>query len=144
MIVENINSTFNFGKYKGDIIKEVALKDPSYIEWLCKTVDLFEITNETIDEISEYCLSVFFSDPEKYLNEKGDFTLYSWQHLKYQGKEITIGIENIENLIKNISQKNELSHRKFQPNIQHISITFSRAIFNGEVCKKNLLERNNK
>jgi hypothetical protein len=98
MIVENIESTFDFGKYKGEVLKDVALNDPSYIEWLCKTVLSFVISNETIDSLSDYCLSVFFNNPEKYLNEEGNFTRCRWQHLKYKGQELTIGSLIVMNL----------------------------------------------
>lgn len=41
MIVENINNVFTFGKHKNITKTEVASIDPSYIEWLCKTLYLF-------------------------------------------------------------------------------------------------------
>ncbi len=156
MIVENLNSVFNFGKYKGDIIKEVALKDPFYIEWICKTVDLFVITNDTIDEISDYCLSIFFDDPNKYLKETGDFvTTYEVQYLNYKGIELTVGsLTNEEFEINTLKERGvidnyEISLQKrlldvIQPRGNHISLAGSRKVFNGEECKKNLIERGKK
>ncbi len=156
MIVENLNSVFNFGKYKGEVIKEVALKDPFYIEWLCENVDLFVITNDTIDEISDYCLSIFFDDPNKYLNETGDFvTTYEVQYLNYKGIELTVGsLTNEEFEINTLKErgvidKYEISLQKrlldvIQPRGNHISLAGSRKVFNGEECKKNLIERGNK
>lgn len=145
MIVENLESTFDFGKYKGQAIKVVALKDPSYIEWLCKNVELFIITNEIIDELSNYCLSVFFNDPERYLNEEGDFTICTEQHFKYQAQEITIGSIAIKNYqIRQIINKNNLEYNIIKMAVVPASPDFHRKVFDGEVCKKNLLERNNK
>lgn len=156
MIVENLNSVFNFGKYKGEVIKEVALKDPFYIEWLCKTVDLFVITNDTIDEISDYCLSIFFDDPNKYLNETVDFvTTYEVQYLNYKGIELTVGsLTNEEFEINTLKErgvidKYEISLQKrlldvIQPRGNHISLAGSRKVFNSDTCKKNLIERGNK
>jgi hypothetical protein len=69
------------------------------------------------------------------LNEKGDFTLTSWQHLKYGNKEITIGIKNTEQRIELLKQNNSLPH---------LLDTFARKVFNGGACKKNLSERNNR
>ena len=156
MIVENLNSVFNFGKYKGEVIKEVALKDPFYIEWLCENVDLFVISNEIIDEISDYCLSIFFDDPNKYLNELGDFvTTYEVQLLNYRGIELTVGsLTNEEFEINTLKERGiidnyEISLQKrllevIQPKGNHISLAGSRKVFNGEECKKNLIERGNK
>jgi hypothetical protein len=150
MIVENIESTFDFGKYKGEVLKDVALNDPSYIEWLCKTVLSFVISNETIDSLSDYCLSVFFNNPEKYLNEEGNFTRCRWQHLKYKGQELTIGSLNSDeftlNALKERSKLDEkwlkvLEQKNFQSKGKHISVASSRAVFNAEVCKQNLIAR---
>lgn len=135
VIVENIDSVFTFGKHKNKSIKEVALTDPSYIEWLCKTVTSFNISTSLIDELSDYCLSIFFSDPELYLNEKGSFTLLSWQHLKYKDNEITIGGISLNERLMLLKQNNLPSTGR------HISLQFSRKVFDGDQCKKNLNER---
>jgi hypothetical protein len=132
MIVENINSVFTFGKHKNKSLKEVALIDPCYIEWLCKEVKDFDVTLETLDALHEYCLSQFFTNPETYLNEKGSFTLTSWQHLKLGSKEATIGI-------KGMSQK--IADLKLGNKIPHIATDFARKVFDREVCIKNLKER---
>jgi hypothetical protein len=145
MIVENIESTFDFGKFKGETIKDVALKDPSYFEWLCKTVSSFVITNETIDSISDYCLAVFFNNPEKYLNEEGNFTRCTKQYLKNKGEEIIIGTRSEKILINKILSNNDLlnTHHYDSKNKQFI-VNFGRQVFEGNICKKNLLERENK
>jgi hypothetical protein len=154
MIVENINSVFTFGKHKNKSIKEVALIDPSYIEWLCKTVTAFVISTTLIDELSDYCLSTFFADPELYLNEKGSFTLLSWQHLKYKDNEIIIGGMGLDDILKLFAQNKviigdivlddglkQISQNKIQSSARHIRIQFSRQVFDGDRCKKNLSER---
>ncbi len=126
MHIENILSVFDFGKHKGQSLKHVAMIDPLYIEWCCREVDRFSPSNEIIDELSEYCLSQFFEDPNGYLNEKGSFAKISWQHLRYKGKEMTIGQMGF-----NFSMKNNV-----KPSKNHLSVEFSRAIFNSGNCKK--------
>jgi hypothetical protein len=132
IIIDSIDNIFHFGKHKGQSIKQVALIDPDYVEWLCKTVHDFHITEQLIDSLSDYCLSIFFENPESYLNEKGNFTLTSWQYLKLGTKEVTVGFVNT-------AQKVELL--KSNRVIPHISDSFARKVFDGETCKKNLNER---
>lgn len=156
MVVENLNSIFRFGKYKGEILKEVALKDPFYIEWLCKTVNRFVISNEIIDELSDYCLSIFFDDPNKYLNEIGNFGIsIKVQYLEYKGKKLTVGSLSSDEFklnalkLRGVGDKlgDDLLKRiidVIQPKGNHISLAGSRKVFNGEECKKNLIERGNK
>lgn len=134
-IIDSIDNVFQFGKHKGQSIKQVALIDPDYIEWLCKTVIDFHITEEFIDSLSNYCLSIFFDNPDAYLNEKGDFTLTSWQHLKYGNKEVTIGIKNTQQRIELLKRNNS---------VPHLLDTFARKVFNGEACKVNLREKNHR
>lgn len=131
--INKIVDVINFGKHKGKTLKQIALIDPDYIEWLCKKVNDFIITYEIIDELSEYCLSTFFDDPEAYLSETAHYTtLVSYQHLKYGGKEIILGGQNIT---KKIADK-----IKGLP-LSNTSQSFSRKVFDGEACKNALKER---
>lgn len=132
VLIDSIYNVFNFGKHRGETIKKVALIDPDYIEWLCKEVKDFNIYSETIDTLSEYCLSIFFNDPEAYLNESGNFTLSSWQYLKLGQKEVTIGYKDRIQMIAELNSNTT---------IPHISRNFARKVFNGEICKNNLKER---
>lgn len=135
MIVENIDTIFTFGKHKGKPLKDVSLIDPNYIEWLCKEVESFIINDDKIDQLNEYCLSEFFRDPESYLNEKGNFTLSSFQHLKYQGRELVLGQLSINeqiNMLTNDIAKGTNNYKTFR---------FTRKVFDGETCKKLLLTR---
>jgi len=131
MNIFNIDSVFDFGKYKGQSLKQIALIDPLYIEWCCKEVTKFNPSFDVIDQLSEYCLSHFFNDPEAYLNEKGNFGRKNWQYLKYKDKEIIIGKKNITSSISD----------KSKSTIQHIPFELSRAVFNGENCKEALSKR---
>jgi len=131
--IKTIDDVINFGKHRGEIIKQVALIDPDYIEWLCKNVTDFIITNEIIDELSDYCLATFFDDTQFYLSSTTTYTtLTSYQHLKYKGKEIILGANSnskkIADTIKGLPLNNN-------------SQTFTRKVFDGEVCKKLLKER---
>lgn len=131
MITKDINSIFTFGKYKGQMIKIIALIDPLYIEWCCKEVIDFIISYEVIDQLSEFCLDEFFKDPEAYLNEMGNFTEVNWQYLKYKNNEITIGY---------ISLNDKLFNR-VKLGKKHISVTRSRLVFNGTNCKQYINKR---
>ncbi len=41
--------TFKFGKYKGESIEEIAAKDPGYLAWMRKNLDLDEDMRHTLD-----------------------------------------------------------------------------------------------
>ena len=41
--------TFKFGKYKGESIEEIAAKDPGYLSWMRKNLDLDEDMRHTLD-----------------------------------------------------------------------------------------------
>ena len=41
--------TFKFGKYKGESIEEIATKDPGYLSWMRKNLDLDEDMRHTLD-----------------------------------------------------------------------------------------------
>jgi DNA polymerase III epsilon subunit-like protein len=41
--------TFKFGKYKGESIEEIATKDPGYLAWMRKNLDLDEDMRHTLD-----------------------------------------------------------------------------------------------
>jgi DNA polymerase III epsilon subunit-like protein len=43
-------TTFKFGKYKGDTIEEIAAKDPGYLNWMRKNLDLDEDMRYTLDQ----------------------------------------------------------------------------------------------
>ena len=42
--------TFKFGKYKGEPIEEIAAKDPGYLSWMRKNLDLDEDMRYTLDQ----------------------------------------------------------------------------------------------
>lgn len=130
--ISTIDESFSFGKYKGELIKQVALFDPDYIEWLCKEVENFLITDEIIDALSDYCLSEFFNDPELYLAQTGTTTtLLRYQHLKFGDKEMILGAKNPDFALTKIKGL------PFDNSYQN----FSRKVFNGETCKKMLKVR---
>ena len=90
--IQKIDDVISFGKHRGETLKQIALTDPDYIEWLCKEVSDFIIPEEVIDALSEYCLSEFFNDPELFLAQIGyHTTLVSYQHLKLGDREIILG-----------------------------------------------------
>lgn len=128
----NIDENISFGKYRGVKIKDIALNDPDYIEWLCKEVKDLIISEKIIDELSEYCLSVFFNDPELYLAQTGtNTTLVSYQYLKYGNKEMILGLNRNTSIIEKI---------KGLP-ISGSNQQFARKVFNGENCKLIIKER---
>lgn len=131
--IKGIDDVINFGKHKGKPLTQIALIDPDYIEWLCRHVGSFIITNEIIDELSEYCLSIFFKDPVAFLSDSShQTTLVSDQHLKYGGKEIILGDLHI-------NQKTGANIITLPHSIT--SQVFLRKVFRGDACKKALKER---
>ncbi|MCU0421630.1 MAG: hypothetical protein MUC81_02375 [Bacteroidia bacterium] len=130
--IAKINDIINFGKHLGEEIKDVALTDPDYIEWLCKEVNNFIISEEAIDALSEYCLSIFFNDPEFYLAQTGSHTtLVSYQHLKLGDKEMILGAKSNNSMLEKI--KGLPLSCSYQ--------AFSRKVFNGDNCKALLKKR---
>lgn len=45
------DSVFDFGQFKGQTIKEVFDKNPSYISWCFQKVDLFCISDEIFNQL---------------------------------------------------------------------------------------------
>ena len=131
MIIDNINCIFTFGKYKGESLKKVALINPSYLEWICKEVENVIINDEIIDQLSDYCIYEFLRDPQAYFNEEGNFVLCSSQHIKHRGKEILIGDTSVESRINRL-----VNNVQLPPN--YFPLPFSRKLFDGEFCKKQL------
>ena len=46
--------TFKFGKYKGESIEEIAQRDPGYLAWMRKNLDLDEDMRHTLDSYIHY------------------------------------------------------------------------------------------
>lgn len=51
MEIYTTNSTFYFGKYQGESIFNVWLKDASYIEWCMANISRFALDIKTYDEL---------------------------------------------------------------------------------------------
>lgn len=45
----------NFGKYKGQTLKEIQLNNPDYLVWLSKQYTIDEKTSPTMKAILKYC-----------------------------------------------------------------------------------------
>jgi hypothetical protein len=43
--VYNLDTKFDFGKYRGWAVKEVIYEDPGYVEWCLKNIKHFTISN---------------------------------------------------------------------------------------------------
>ncbi|MCF6133448.1 exodeoxyribonuclease X C-terminal domain-containing protein [Flavobacterium wongokense] len=48
-----LDTIFNFGKYEGKTLKDVASEDIMYIEWCIMTVESFVMDKLTVDEIKK-------------------------------------------------------------------------------------------
>ena len=47
----NLETTMNFGKYKGKTLREILTANPNYVNWCLINVDYFHISNSTLTEI---------------------------------------------------------------------------------------------
>ena len=47
----DLNSKVDFGKHKGQKLKEIIQNDPNYIEWCMLNLDHFRLSDKTLDEI---------------------------------------------------------------------------------------------
>ena len=48
-----LNYAFHFGKYKGEILKDVLEEDPNYIIWCSDSIDWFDLDTDVYDMASE-------------------------------------------------------------------------------------------
>ncbi len=48
-----LRDEFNFGKYRGEIVQEVAKKDPDYIFWCLENVEHFVFTVDALKKLKE-------------------------------------------------------------------------------------------
>lgn len=65
-----LDSEFNFGKYAGKTLKEVAEIEPNYINWCILNLDHFFIPNELIQELSKESDFHITSQAQLELNKK--------------------------------------------------------------------------
>ena len=47
----DLETTMNFGKYKGKTLREILTANPNYVNWCLINVDYFHISNSTLTEI---------------------------------------------------------------------------------------------
>jgi hypothetical protein len=53
----NLESNLPFGKYKGDLLEDVIMEDPGYVEWLIENTDVtldpkaMELLDASLDNI---------------------------------------------------------------------------------------------
>jgi hypothetical protein len=62
MIGYELESSLNFGKFKGSTIKEIAELEPSYLNWCAVNIDQFYLSEEVIDQIKELCPAFILSN----------------------------------------------------------------------------------
>lgn len=46
-----IDTKHDFGKYKGSTLRQIFLKDPSYIDWCLRVIDYYRIYDETLEAL---------------------------------------------------------------------------------------------
>lgn len=68
--LEKLRYTFTFGKYKGEALRSVVLKDRSYIIWCLKTVDRFRI-----DEDEFIALKFIFQEIDSAFEKKVPYVI---------------------------------------------------------------------
>jgi len=49
----NFDTVLNFGKYKGDTIKEVYYRDSSYLQWCLENIERFKLSDKETKLIEE-------------------------------------------------------------------------------------------
>ncbi len=54
MITYELESSLNFGKFKGSTIKEIADLEPSYLNWCAINIDDFYLSEVVIHQIKEF------------------------------------------------------------------------------------------
>ena len=63
------NSEFTFGKYKGESIEQVFLKDPKYIEWAIINNDTFCLTEKALSYLEEIGTDFVFNQDARIKNQ---------------------------------------------------------------------------
>ncbi len=65
------DTIFNFGKYKGKTLKDIASEDIMYIEWCIMNIESFVMDKLTIEEIKKINLSFLsIQGPSEVLEDK--------------------------------------------------------------------------
>ena len=57
---------FTFGKYKGELIKDVFKTDASYILWCCENLEWFDLDEESLGNVEEKVLDEKYGNAEEY------------------------------------------------------------------------------
>ena len=126
--INSIDDRMPFGKYKDALIKDIAFYNPTYIEWLCETVDIIEFSDEVIMALGKYCSMLFFSDQDGFLRESGSSATINMQLIKSGDLSCLICDKAVFETIKQKLIENNL------PVPQHINHSNSRKIFNAKIC----------
>lgn len=126
--INSISDKMLFGRFKGFMVKDIAFYNPTYIEWLCGTVEMIEFSDEVLMALEKYCSMLFFSDQNGFLEEKGNFVTINMQLIKSEDLSCLICNESVFETIKQKLIENNL------PIPQHINRANSRKIFNAKVC----------
>ncbi len=126
--INSISDKMPFGKYEGIPFMDIALYNPSYIEWLCETVEMIEFSDEVIIALGKYCSMLFFSDQNGFLEESGSFTTINMQLIKSDDLSCLVCDGAAFETIKQKLIDNNL------PIPQHINRSNSRKIFNAKIC----------
>jgi hypothetical protein len=65
--IRTLDSVFDFGKHRGEILRDVCVDDREYVEWCLNTISIFRITEEAkafLDECA-YPVRDFIYYPSK-------------------------------------------------------------------------------
>lgn len=62
MTIYDLDTVFTFGKYKGETLREVFERNPTYVDYCLVNVDEFLVEDSTLDELREINPDYVISD----------------------------------------------------------------------------------